>query len=256
MSPWRLYLNVGNTRAQWGAWVGEGWALRGYCPTAVPEAWGDLLEATQASGLTREDLTSAAACLSLADPAPWLESAPAALGCPLLVLGRDFSAGVKTRYLDHAEWGPDRAAAALGAIEAGLAPCLILDAGTCLTADLLSPSGEHLGGAIAPGLPALRAGLVAQTPHLADRLPELPLPEPASDPGLTTHDNLTLGLALALEGTARALVDRWREVTQPRARVILTGGDAAFLAPRLGPGVEVRPYLALEGLRLAHQRRE
>ena len=72
--------------------------------------------------------------------------------------------------------------------------------------------------------------------------------------GLDTRENLALGLTAALLGTAETLVRRLRQMTNPPAQVILTGGDAVFLAEGLDLDARVQPELTLEGLRLAHER--
>lgn len=254
MSKWNVYLNLGNHSAQWGIWDGEQWVAEGRQQQATPLAiMRQVAEAADAHGLERKHLSSPAACTSAALLSRWCEAVFTALDRPLLVLGIDFQAKINTRYTNPSELGQDRRANLLAAREAGSLPSLILDAGTCLTADIISRQGEHLGGAIAAGLPAALMGILARAPHLLPAAPALPLADWPKGPGLSTAENLALGLALGLVGTTEAMISRLQEMTEQPAPVILTGGDARLLEELLSVPAEVQPYLTLEGVRLAHQ---
>ncbi len=214
----------------------------------------ELLEAVlRLPNLPAEDPDVVAACFSRPDREPWLVTVEARLGLRPLVLGQDFAAPIQTCYRDPRQLGADRAANVLAAVAAGEHPCLILDAGTCLTADLVGADGVHLGGAIAPGLPAARAGILAGAPHLAPHLPPAQGISAPAGAGVDTAENLALGLESALVGTAQALVDHLQQMTESPAEVILTGGDARLLEDRLRGPAQLRLELTLEGLRLAYE---
>jgi type III pantothenate kinase len=251
VKAWRLYLNVGNSSAQMGLWSGDRWLciLREPAGSPLTALWS-LAEDLR---LDPAALESVAACLSTANYTLWEAAAEAILGRSLQIMGRDFRAEVATRYHDPRQLGQDRVANIVAARAAGYAPCLILDAGTCLTADLLNARGVHLGGAIAPGLPAALEGVLAMAPHLAAAAPDLPLETIPTEPARDTTLNLALGLAACLTGTAQALVDRLGQMTEPPAQVILTGGDAALLAESLTGPARVETDLTLEGLRAAYE---
>jgi type III pantothenate kinase len=167
-------------------------------------------------------------------------------------MGSDFPADYPSEYYQPTQWGLDRKANAWGLRALDLFPAIVIDAGTCLTADAFSAEGHHLGGAIAPGLPLARLGLFSGTPHLRESLPQLPLVLDEEIVGQDTRENLQIGLAASLVGTAQALVDRFREVTGGSSRVILTGGDADLLDQLLEYPTEIHETLTLEGVRLAH----
>ena len=251
MSEWRLYLNVGNTSAQLGVWQEGSWLHVSRKPARA--ALGAMRDLCEVLALDREELSTVAACFSTAASGVWEAATEVVLERPVALMGRDFRAEIQTRYHQPEELGQDRVANILAAVAAGYAPCLILDAGTCLTADVVDAEGVHQGGAIAPGLRAGLEGVLAGAPHLAHSVPTLPLEEAAAL-GLDTRENLALGLTVALLGTAEALIRRLRQMTNPPAQVILTGGDAPLLAAGLEADAEVRPELTLEGLRLAHER--
>jgi type III pantothenate kinase len=217
----------------------------------VREAYKKLGEALEQQGWAAELDGTVPVVTSRPDLELWRAAAPAALGRSLLVMGQDIRAEIKTLYHDPEQLGQDRVANVLAVRAGNLYPCLILDAGTCLTADVLDGEGVHLGGAIAAGGPALLRGVLGLAPHLAgfaEQVGELEVP---GDWGQTTEENLELGWEMGLWGIADALVERYWHVTDEGGDVILTGGDARCVeALMAAPGV-VMPLLTLEGLRLA-----
>ncbi|MCB0639057.1 MAG: type III pantothenate kinase [Lewinella sp.] len=147
-------------------------------------------------------------------------------------------------YQTPASLGKDRLAAVVGAWH--LYPgedCLVVDAGTCITFDLLTADGVFRGGNIAPGV---RMRLRAMHEYTV----RLPLVEPLATGkllGEQTTEALQnggpLGAALELEG----LYMRLRE-NYPHLRVLLTGGDAPLLANLLKTKIFVHENLVLQGL--------
>ncbi len=144
--------------------------------------------------------------------------------------------------------GPDRLAAAVGA--AGLFPdraCLVLDLGTCLTADLVDPDGTFRGGLIAPGL-TMR--FRAMHEHTA-RLPMIDDPLADADwPGLVarnTRDALRSGVLNGLGFELNGLIDAHRR-DWPDLAVLLCGGDGPVLRSRLKEPIFAVPELVLMGL--------
>ena len=148
--------------------------------------------------------------------------------------------------------GQDRIAAVMGlklwaTLPTNLAPAaspyLIVDAGTCVTMDLVDGTGLHHGGNISPGL---RMRLRAMHEFTA-RLPQPEPGSPSGSVGLSTVEALRhgggRGLVYELEGLyARLLPDH------PDLHVLLTGGDGAWLADQLRLPCSYDPYLVLRGL--------
>jgi type III pantothenate kinase len=151
---------------------------------------------------------------------------------------------IKIIYSTPETLGHDRIAGACGAY--ALLPgknCLIIDAGTCMTMDLLLRTGIYLGGNIAPGLQMRLRAMHEQTARL-------PLAEPAW-PDLTFGDSTLhalqngacLGMIMEIEG----LFNRAREAYH-QVSIVITGGDSAFLAGRLENQIFVEPELVTQGL--------
>jgi type III pantothenate kinase len=150
-------------------------------------------------------------------------------------------------YATPATLGADRLAAAVGA--AGLWPgraVLVVDAGTALKLDLVTADGTYHGGSIAPGL-AMRLRALHE---FTGRLPLLPLPAPHATVALvggSTEGSLLSGVVNGTVAELNGLLAQYCAQHQALV-VLLTGGDAAFLAPRLVGRIFVVPELVLLGL--------
>ncbi|MGA1385404.1 MAG: type III pantothenate kinase [Flavobacteriaceae bacterium] len=121
--------------------------------------------------------------------------------------------------------------------------CLVVDAGSCVTYDLLSAEGTHLGGGIAPGL-QMRLDAMHQG---TARLPKLTFEAADSLLGLDTQSCMSTGAAsgmvFEIEGWYEALSAQYGDLT-----LILTGGDAEFLSVRVKKAIFAEPYFLLQGL--------
>lgn len=163
--------------------------------------------------------------------------------------GGDLPVPMPTRALDPGKVGVDRLLLALGAREVCGSPCIVVSAGTAITADLVDEDGAFAGGAIAPGL-----GLAAVALHDAAAL--LPLVEPArpQDPvGTDTEAAVRSGVYWSCAGGVLALIARYRE--RPgcaAAPVVYTGTDASLLLCAM-PREQRRhePFLLFKGIEAA-----
>jgi type III pantothenate kinase len=151
---------------------------------------------------------------------------------------------IKILYSTPETLGRDRIAAACGAKENYPGKnCLVISAGTCMTMDMLLGSGVYLGGNIAPGL---RMRFQAMHEYTA----KLPLVEPGH-PDLAFGDSTVhamqngagLGMIMEIEGIFQRAKNAFGEVL-----VVMTGGDAVFLADRIESQIFVAPELVTQGL--------
>lgn len=151
---------------------------------------------------------------------------------------------IKNAYGTPETLGKDRLAAVVGAQQ--LYPqenCLVIDAGTCITYDVLSAEGIYLGGNISPGL-AMRFKAM----HVfTARLPLVGTGEIKDPIGQSTETAMRnggqLGTVLEVEGFIRLFSDQMGKL-----HVIFTGGDADFFAKVLKSEIFVNPDLVLRGL--------
>ena len=140
--------------------------------------------------------------------------------------------------------GKDRIAAVVGGQH--LFPnqnVLIIDAGTCITYDWLKFNRDYLGGNISPGL-KMRLQAMA---HFTGKLPLLEVKDINFSIGNTTNSAMLngaiQGLVLEIEGFINMYAQDFKDL-----KVMLTGGDAEFLAKKLKLQIFVDQNLVLVGL--------
>jgi type III pantothenate kinase len=125
---------------------------------------------------------------------------------------------------------------------------LVIDAGTCITYDFIDENDNYLGGAISPGL-----RLRYETLHnFTAKLPLLTLEAPESYIGNSTaqaiHSGVVNGFVYEIDG----FIDEYRRQFS-NFIIILTGGDADFLAKRLKNTIFANSNFLLESLNQTYQ---
>lgn len=169
----------------------------------------------------------------------------ALLMCPVLFAkSQSTLGGVVNGYSDVGALGVDRWLAIIAGFALQGGPCLILDAGTALTADFVDSNGNHLGGLIVPGVTAL-GSLLSQTTGL-NGLPEHTLSGPQS----TTEHCIAAGLNMLLHGFVNEVSQQASQVLGDSYRILVTGGDSHVLADLL-PSSVIVDDLVFRGLALA-----
>ena len=156
--------------------------------------------------------------------------------------------------------GKDRIAAAAGAD--ALYPdesALIIDAGTCITMDVVTANGEFIGGNISPGVEMRLKAMH----HFTAKLPKVErgqetggigqgntLYPNASIPsflGDSTENAIRNGAELGALLEVTAFMEKCRRRFKP-LKVILTGGDADFFVKNIKTKIFANPNLVLIGL--------
>jgi type III pantothenate kinase len=140
--------------------------------------------------------------------------------------------------------GKDRIAAVAGART--LFPgrnCLVIDAGTCITYDLITAEGTYLGGGISPGIRMRFKALHTFT----GKLPLIEQEEFDDLIGQTTQESILSGVYNGITGEITHLAGRYHEKFGDLA-VVITGGDHHFLHNKLKISIFAAPDLVLLGL--------
>lgn len=163
---------------------------------------------------------------------------------PVLVVTGSTPLPIRNAYGTPLTLGVDRSANAVAAVRRFPGRnVLVIDAGSCITYDLVDASGTFRGGAISPGL---RMRAKAMNDHSV-RLPLVDLPAMPVLLGGTTEEALQAGVyhgAMAeISGFIRKYADQF-----PQLVVVLTGGDGLRAARALKNGIFAVPFLTLEGL--------
>jgi type III pantothenate kinase len=234
-----LAIDAGNTRIKWGVFDGRKWNPYGAFPTA---------ESSRAAGFWIEISPDIAACASnVAGPEVerHLEEACRATGRPFTVIrSQPAQLGVTNGYEDPRQLGADRWAGLVAAHHAHAGHKLVVNAGTALTVDALTASGQFDGGLIVPGPALMRRSLDRGTAGL--RLTEGAFEAmPRSTP-----DAITSGAIQACAGAVQRMREAMAARGTPPALVVLSGGAAAQIASHIPGTVVVEENLVLDGLAL------
>ena len=161
----------------------------------------------------------------------------------LLVLKSDTAVPLNIDYETPATLGIDRVAAAVGAINRFQGPMVVIDAGSCITCDLIDENNVFQGGTISPGL---QMRLQAMHTFTA-KLPLLNLATPKQLVGRSTDSAMLSG---AVNGTRHEITGFLREYKKKYANltVIICGGNAIYFDKIREFNIFVLPNLVLEGL--------
>jgi type III pantothenate kinase len=151
--------------------------------------------------------------------------------------------GVVNRYRDPESLGADRWVGLLGARGLTERACVVIDCGTAVTIDALAADGVFAGGVIIPGLQLWRASLSNGTAGIAPIVGS-----DASCLARTTADGVAAGALFGLAGAIDRIVNEQERVLEAELEVLITGGDAPLLMPRLSRTAVEIPDLVLKGL--------
>lgn len=249
-----LVVDIGNTNTVLGITDGEKlvqrWRLVSERHTS-DELAICLFNLLSIAGIRPAEVSGAALC-SVVPPldAHWEECIRRYLSVECLKVTNRSDIGIPVLYENISEVGADRLVNAVAGIELFGSPLLVVDFGTAITVDAISPRGEYLGGAIAPGLVVSMEALFGK----AAKLPKVSLDLPESVIGRNTRDSMQSGFLYGFAGMVDSLVERIRDELGEEAKAIATGGQADIIAPISRTITAVEPWLTLEGLRLVYER--
>jgi type III pantothenate kinase len=232
-----LAIDAGNSRIKWGCADASGWLRRAWLATADAAHIGaaiaelpapaSIVISNVAGDSVRGALAGALAPLNVA---------------PLWVQGREQQCGVKSGYADPAQLGSDRWAGLIAAWKLYGCACVVVNAGTTMTVDALSDDGVFLGGVIVPGLELMRNALARGTAQL-----KLAPGEFCYFPD-NTADAIMSGAINALAGAIERMRTYMTGAGQSEPQVLLSGGAAPVLQPRLNLRSVLVDNLVLDGL--------
>ena len=125
---------------------------------------------------------------------------------------------------------------------------LVIDAGTCITYDVIDAKDNYLGGAISPGIRLRYEALhnyTAKLPLLSKENPENVIGDSTNQ---SIHSGVINGVTMEIEGFINSNLDK-----NDNFIIILTGGDSDFLAERLKNTIFANPNFLLESLNQTFQ---
>lgn len=228
-----LAVDCGNSRLKWGLHQNGGWRKTGTVPVSelarLERSWKKLAPADKvvvanvAGRSARRRLETIFARRSMV---------------PDWVKAKRRECGVTNGYGKPDQLGADRWAALIGAWSILHGPCLVVNAGTATTMDVLRGDGRFVGGLILPGLEIMKRSLARNTaglPLTRGRFSAKPR---------NTADAIETGCLLAQAGA----IERTFATMEHGAACVLTGGAARRIARHLSIPVRLVDNLVLEGL--------
>ena len=229
-----LAIDIGNTLMKWALFDGDRMADHG-----VAEA-GQLSELCRSHDWQRGILCATGAY----DLAPLGSRAD-----KLHILSHRSRLPIALDYATPGTLGPDRIAAACGAWKAFPGQnSLVIDAGTCITIDLVDPTGTYRGGAILPGIAMKFRALHTFTAKLPliDNIDA----NTAILTGRSTEESILAGVISATRFAVEGFANRHMK-EHGTVQVLLTGGDAERLwgsGQLQVPTCSICPWLVMNGL--------
>ncbi len=228
-----LCVDCGNTRLKWGLRAAGRWLAADALAIADAQRLGEVLPQAP-SRLVACNVAGAAVDAQL-------EALAGRFGVPLLrVRAQARACGVSNGYDEPSQLGADRWAALIGARALHGGPCLVVNAGTATTIDVLDGDGVFKGGLILPGLDLMRASLARSTAGL-------PLAQGGfRDLPRNTDDAIASGCLSATLGAIERMFRRSADA--PSSLCLLSGGASGSLVGALTIPHREIPNLVLEGL--------
>ncbi|HEY4643979.1 MAG TPA: type III pantothenate kinase, partial [Bacteroidota bacterium] len=169
-----------------------------------------------------------------------------------LTINSDLDLGMKLHYDNPAAVGADRICNAVAGFAKFGGPLIIIDFGTATTYDVVSKSGDYLGGVIAPGIETAAADLHRR----AAKLPKIELRFPGNVIGTDTVSSMQSGILHGAVDSVEGMIRRIKGVLGQGAKVAVTGGHARLVHEH-SHGIDyLEPSLVLHGIRLIYERNQ
>jgi type III pantothenate kinase len=250
-----LTIDVGNTNTVLGTFLGEdlvhSWRVKTDPRSTADELWLQMRALVE--GI---DITGLSICSTV--PATLREMRTMISTyfseTPITIVEPGIKTGVPLLVDNPKEIGADRIVNTLAAHTLFGGPAIVVDFGTSTNLDVVSPKGEFLGGALAPGI-EISVDALAQR---AAQLRKVELVKPRSVIGKNTVEALQSGTIYGFAGQVDGLVSRISDELEAqfneRPTVIATGGLAPLIFGVADTLDEHEPDLTLIGLRLIHER--
>lgn len=250
-----LAIDVGNTQTHVGMLKGEElvehWRFATSRTTTSDELAIRLAALLRLRGLTFDDIDGAiVASVVPTQDVEWTSVNDRYFHGRLLMVGPGIKLGMPIRTDNPREVGADRLMNAVAAYERCGGACVVVDFGTSINYDVVSPDGEYLGGAIAPGVSISMDALTQR----AARLVKVEIEAPAAAIGRNTQAAIRSGVVYGFAGQVDGIVGRVRDELGVEAKAIATGGLAGAIVPHCSEIDEVDDLLTLTGLRLVWER--
>lgn len=247
-----LTIDVGNTNTVIGAFLGEELSNSWRIPTDSRTTADQMMLTYRGLLEDQPQLSGLALCASV----------PAVLHEMRLMFHRYFpeipqvivepgtKTGVSVKTDNPREVGADRIVNTLAAFHRYGGPAIVVDFGTSTNLDVVSDTGDFLGGALAPGI-QISLDALAQR---AAQLRKVELVQPRSAIGRNTVEALQSGALYGFAGQVDGLVRRISAELSEVEAVVATGGLAEIVVAESETITHHDPHLTLYGLKYVFER--
>jgi len=164
------------------------------------------------------------------------------------IIGKDLIVPIKNYYRKPKQLGQDRLVNAYAASQLYAAPCVVIDAGTAITFDIISKNGAYLGGLILPGM---KMSLLALGNNTA-LLPQLKLSSPKKLIGTDTKSSIMGGVVFGAAALSKELIKKIIQYTGKNTLIIGTGGDIGLIKKYSKLKMKINKNLTLKGINLIY----
>lgn len=249
-----LTIDIGNTQTALGLLDGDKvvahWRLTTIADRTEDELRISLTGLFGLEGYQLEDISG----IALSSVVPALTAAFRTVGHsitdgPVVVVGPGVKTGMPILIDNPREVGADRIANAVAARERYGSPVIVVDFGTSTNFDVVSASGEYLGGVIAPGLIIATNALISGTAALR-RVEYVP---PRSPIGKGTVEAIQSGALYGHAGLVDGIMERVAAELGGEAARVATGGLASTIVPHCSSVSTIDECLTLDGLRRIYE---
>ena len=245
-----LAVDIGNTNIVLGVFDGDRlikhWRLSSRRRATVDEYGIILLDLFRVAGFDMDDIGGAAVCCVV----PSLEhvfkdTLRDYAGVKPLVVGPGIKTGIPILTDNPREVGADRIVNAVAAFDRVKRAVIVVDFGTAVTFDYVTPDGEYAGGVIAPGISISTDALFER----AAKLPRVEISRPMAVIGKSTRESMRAGIYYGSVSMVDGIVDRIKKEAGTDPAVIATGGMAPLIATDCRAIDDVDEFLTLKGLK-------
>lgn len=172
------------------------------------------------------------------------------LGIKPLMVGPGIKTGLNLKVDNPREVGADRIVNSVAAFKkyGGAKPIICIDFGTATTFNVITETGELIGGVISPGIKGSLDSLVNGTA----KLPNIELNLPKKIIAKDTVTNMQAGLLYGFAGLVSFIVENMKAELGRDALVVVTGGLSETIASLVKQIDHIDRTLTLDGLKLLY----
>jgi type III pantothenate kinase len=234
-----LEIDVGNTRIKWRSLLGGVCLSRGVVDNEGLIEWLRELDKELVPNKIR------LSCVASRNIVACIEKQSDHWGSSFLeAKTSEAVAGVRCGYDDPFSMGVDRWLAVVAAYHRYQQPCVVVDAGSAITVDIVDGGGKHLGGYIVPGFEMMYQSLF----HGTSKVKVTSEGQAKLVPGRSTAQAVTQGSLLMVRSMVESIAEDLR-AREPLVQVVVTGGDGHHLMAVLDSSVCFDAELVLDGLK-------